>query len=453
MASAPLRGVHFDLKGMPPTFERLLGWIDLCASLGFQFVLMEWEDAFPWTLDAGLRCETAYSADQVQAIHEHCRERGLQVIPLVQSLGHMETPLSLDRFASLREIPYRSSGLNPLAPGARDLVLAMVDEVLAASPGVTHFHLGGDEAWTLGQHPDTAAFVKTHGKAQLYWQHVEPLLDHLLARGVRPILWHDMMSSWEPDLLAKLAAKADLMFWVYERDPLGSTDDHFGKPALDRFQQADVTLWGAGCFRGAGGSDRDLPNGDVLASNALAWTRVASQYDLHGIVATGWARYATHQLQCEPFDGAMDSLARVASILRDSVDSGVDRSIERLSELGERERFIACRDALRELSVARDAGWRWLRSLHQLLVTMADDPRRRSGCVEIEYAKLTRQAIARCERAGEAMAKAFDGMTDPIWVKRYLHERIAPLKEQLATLQERGRSINPDAWDDFARTA
>jgi hypothetical protein len=37
------------------------------------------------------------------------------VIPLVQSLGHMETPLRIEDYRALRELPHRCDGLNPLA--------------------------------------------------------------------------------------------------------------------------------------------------------------------------------------------------------------------------------------------------------------------------------------------------------------------------------------------------
>ena len=63
--------------------------------------------------------------------------------------GHKEinrTTLTLDDI---------EAGLNPLAPGARELIQAMADDVLARMPGVRHFHLGGDEARTFGRHPET----------------------------------------------------------------------------------------------------------------------------------------------------------------------------------------------------------------------------------------------------------------------------------------------------------
>ncbi len=47
--------------------------------------------------------------------------------------------------------------------------------------------------------------------AHLDRKHVGPILDRLNARGIRPILWHDMMVDWDDDALRALAPRCDLM--------------------------------------------------------------------------------------------------------------------------------------------------------------------------------------------------------------------------------------------------
>src|SRR5688572_13684586 len=97
----PLRGIHLDLKGCPPTPQRLLELLKVIAAAGYNLLLVEWEDQFPWTVDARFRSETAYTTEQVRQFHETARGLGLEVVPLVQCLGHMETPLSLPEYAAL----------------------------------------------------------------------------------------------------------------------------------------------------------------------------------------------------------------------------------------------------------------------------------------------------------------------------------------------------------------
>ena len=96
------RVVHLDLKGMPPTPQRMLALLDLFAACRFTAVLFEWEDTFPWTVDEAFRCETAYTPQEVVGFYERTVALGMKPIPLGQCLGHAETALTPARYAPLR---------------------------------------------------------------------------------------------------------------------------------------------------------------------------------------------------------------------------------------------------------------------------------------------------------------------------------------------------------------
>ena len=269
------RGLHLDLKGTQPTFRRLISLLDVAKAAGYNALLVEWEDTFPWSIDERWRSETAYTQAQVRKFAEEAKARGLEIIPLVQSLGHMETPLTPPEYEDLREIPFRSDSLNPLADGASDLVMGMVEEVLELLPGVKRFHLGGDESWTFGKAPDTAKFIKRHGKAELYRRHIEPVIDMLNARGVRPILWSDMMHDWPMADLRRFVKKVDLCPWGYEGHP-DQWQFHSATKYIERFAQAGATLWGATAYKGERGTIRTWRTGTCgrrTRSRGRRWER------------------------------------------------------------------------------------------------------------------------------------------------------------------------------------
>jgi hexosaminidase len=114
-----IRCLHLDLKGQPPTPQRLLSLLELLAKARYNAVLVEWEDMFPWTCDERFRCETAYKPEELKAFVAKAKELGIDIIPLVQCLGHLETPLKFPEYAHLREVPDRPDVLNPLAEGAK----------------------------------------------------------------------------------------------------------------------------------------------------------------------------------------------------------------------------------------------------------------------------------------------------------------------------------------------
>ncbi|MBL8993649.1 MAG: hypothetical protein JNM63_09930, partial [Spirochaetia bacterium] len=64
----PVRALHLDLKGLPPTFSRLMTLIGIAKASGYNAILVEWEDQFPWK-DKRFRSESAYSEKEVLAFH------------------------------------------------------------------------------------------------------------------------------------------------------------------------------------------------------------------------------------------------------------------------------------------------------------------------------------------------------------------------------------------------
>jgi len=40
--------LHLDLKGIIPTADRLLAWLDFFASCGFNGIVWEYEDRYDW---------------------------------------------------------------------------------------------------------------------------------------------------------------------------------------------------------------------------------------------------------------------------------------------------------------------------------------------------------------------------------------------------------------------
>lgn len=433
----PRRGLHLDLKGLPPTPERFLSLIDLAAALRFNLLLVEWEDTFPWSVDPRFRSETAYSESDVQRFAEAARARNMLLVPLVQCLGHMETPLSVPGYAPLRELPDDPAGLNPLAPGAGELVQGMVDDLLRLLPDTRYLHLGGDEAWSFGQHPDTRAFIERHGKGALYLKHVGPVLDRLRDAGVRPILWHDMMNDWDSASLQALAPRADLMAWGYAGHP-DETKRHYQTRHLERFKAHGLALWGACAFKGADGQSSDLPDPERRRINTAAWMDVAVRLGLSGVVATGWSRYSTRRLQCEPLDAALDILVQTGVILHDgqAPEDGLHACVSALETLGEAERFRACRDAMERLDSVRRNGWQEIQALREIQALGRFDPSRVHAVGEHRIQRYLANIMKTGAETEARVLQVFDGLVSRPWMAEYLFSRLTPLREAAARLVE-----------------
>lgn len=424
-----VRGIHLDLKGIPSTPRRLIQLLDLLAAVRINCVLVEWEDTYPWERYPELKCETAYSRRIVKEFLSRARALSIEVIPLIQSLGHMENVLSRKHFAQLRE---RSDNVAELCPSkikGRNVILKMIEDILKTHRGtIRYFHLGGDEAFTMGSCSKCKKVVDKKGRDHLYLQHVLPLLEVLQKKGLRPILWDDMMRDWPLGSLRELSSKTDLMCWSYSANPF----KWLSKRVLNRYAKAGITIWGASAFKGADGTMLDLPDLNNRASNMLAWTREAERRNLTGVIATGWSRYSSFMSPCEGLESSLDSLVVAGACMWNgslpedfAALASKFLNTRQLKEIAG-ESFFRCKKASQDLSdwrhKCRDYQQRTLSLSH-----VAGEPRRRNAYEEKKAFTALDDCLAQGKKYGQEWMKAHSGLVADIWLERYVNSRILPV--------------------------
>jgi hypothetical protein len=115
--------------------------------------------------------------------------------------------------------------------------------------------------------------------------------------------------------------------------------------------------------------------------------------------------------------------------------------------MGERKRFDACRLAMATLADARKWGWGEVQRLREQISLETSDARRReSGKAMGFFLDLKRHIEVGAAEAEALTRKAFRGLMAPIWIERYLSDRIEPLREELAALDSRVRVLEPDKY-------
>ncbi|KHJ87867.1 hypothetical protein OESDEN_12349 [Oesophagostomum dentatum] len=144
--------VHFDLKGAPPKVSYFLELLELVARSGATGILLEWEDMFPWTgqLEVARNGE-AYSMSDVRSILSKAKSLNLDIIPLVQTFGHLEWILKLEQFRRYRE---NDAYPQVVCLGDQDGVALVKDALkqvvdVHKEYGIKYFHIGADEAFEV----------------------------------------------------------------------------------------------------------------------------------------------------------------------------------------------------------------------------------------------------------------------------------------------------------------
>jgi len=207
---------HYDLKRAMWTREymdrvarRLQGW-------GFNTIFYELEDKMEFRGHPAISHVDAWTQEQTADFARDCRARGIEVIPLVQTLGHAESVVGKPEYAHLREMPDVRDQYDPLSEPARDLLIDLIDQTIDVFQPGEYFHMGGDETRRLGESEKCRPVVEEIGTGGLYLKHMMPLFEHVRDRGLRPIIWADIVLA-HPDVLDRIPRCVVLMDWLYNR--------------------------------------------------------------------------------------------------------------------------------------------------------------------------------------------------------------------------------------------
>ncbi|CAH0385394.1 unnamed protein product [Bemisia tabaci] len=281
------RLVHLDLKGAPPKVKYLKDLFPLFKDLGATGLLLEWEDMFPFTGQlASLAATNAYTVDEVTTILKLASENDLEVIPLVQTFGHVEFALKLEQFARLREVMH-------LHKDARFL------------------HIGCDEVFHMGE----CSRCRQKLRDDLFLMHVSSVAKYVRSKypKVTPIIWDDMLRQLSTSSLESynIGQLVEPMVWVYAEDIYRFVPG----PVWDKYATIFPTVWTASAFKGAFGETLYVPNVQRHLDNNLHWLDLmraeSSKFKagFRGIVITGWQRYDHFAVLCELLPSGIPSLA------------------------------------------------------------------------------------------------------------------------------------------------
>uniref|UniRef100_A0A8C6RCF4 Hexosaminidase D n=1 Tax=Nannospalax galili TaxID=1026970 RepID=A0A8C6RCF4_NANGA len=317
-----MRLVHLDLKGAPPKVSYLSEVFPLFHALGANGLLIEYEDMFPYEGHLKvLRAKYAYSPAEVAEILRLARLSQLEVIPLVQTFGHMEFVLKHAAFAHLREVALFPNTLNPHEAESLAVVKAMIDQILELHRGAQWLHMGCDEVYFLGEGETSKQWLQQeqNSQAKLCLSHIRAVASHVLAQhpGTTPLVWDDMLRDIPQDQLkaSGVPQMVEPVLWDYGAD----LDVYCKVLLMEKYQECGFQrLWAASAFKGATGASQALTPVEHHIRNHMQWLQVADSGPvdiLQGIILTGWQRYDHFSVLCELLPVGIPSLAACLQLL------------------------------------------------------------------------------------------------------------------------------------------
>ena len=204
--------------------------LERLAVLGYDYAMLYTEDVYelPGEPYFGMLRGRLTAAD-VRAIDDHAAALGIELVPCLETLGHLEQIFRWKAYEPLRDI-------DGILLAWEEQSYVLIEKMLRfwhENVRSRTIHLGLDEAWRLGQ----GEFRKRFGEKKVFdimLKHVERVSDMCRKIGVDAEMWSDMWfraasktndyydlgAKCPPKLAAQIPDNVRLCYWdYYHKDP------------------------------------------------------------------------------------------------------------------------------------------------------------------------------------------------------------------------------------------
>lgn len=310
------RLVHLDLKGAPPKISYYEWLFPMIKKWGATGLLIEYEDMFPYYGEfSQIPLKYAYSIEEIKHIQLIANFNQLKIIPLIQTVGHMEFVLKHDKFRSYREIELYPMTLCLNMEESSNLVFQMIEQLIGAHPESEYLHIGADEVYHVGMCQRCVERIELHSltPTNFFLDYLQRLLNLITTNypKLKVIAWDDMFRNMNQQMLKNsgIGDCLHIMVWYYQ-------------PTIDlppdiwqAYSLIFNHIWVASAYKGATGPCAVATDIGIHVENQKAWLLTVSKYidklniNFEGYVLTGWQRYDHYAILCELLPVAIPSLA------------------------------------------------------------------------------------------------------------------------------------------------
>lgn len=236
-----IRGFHLDLRIQVMTPQALKEFANELSDMEINTLVMEWEGTYPFKKHATISNRFSYTREEVKDFISYCEDLKIQVIPLQQSLGHVEYILRNPRYSNLKEDRKNISQLCPIEVSGNKALFTELFSDLAKMHNSDYIHIGGDETHLLGHCQKCAKKVREHGKSKLFVDHMKMIAGIVMGLGKTPVMWADIILKY-PEAASEIPKETIFVDWNY-----GWDIDHFGD--ISGLQKKGFSFWGAPAIR------------------------------------------------------------------------------------------------------------------------------------------------------------------------------------------------------------
>lgn len=293
MKTVPFRrfGPMFDCsRNAVLSLNSIKQLVDICADLGYSTFLLYTEDTYEVENQPYFGYGRGrYSCEELREIDRYTKEKGMEFIPCIQTLGHLTCIFKWEPYQRLQDCH------NILMPGEEGTYQLIEDmfKTLSKCISTKVINIGLDESHMVGR----GRYYDRHGdmdKTTLLVQHVKRVAEIAAKYGFKVCMWSDMFfriatggSYYDPnvtvseELKAMIPDNVELIYWDYYSDDV----DHYRQmmKAHDRIKPGS---WFAGVLGHCRGFTPCNGNSFKTAGAAMESCRLEGVQD---VFLTAWA--------------------------------------------------------------------------------------------------------------------------------------------------------------------
>ena len=288
------RGFMLDVSRCKvPLMHELYEFVDMLSTLKYNQLQLYIEHTFEFSGAETVWSDASpFTSEEIMQLDMYCRERFIELVPNLNSFGHLERWLKHDEFRHLAECPdgftlpdgRKKDCGGVLKPDQESLEFlnGLYSEYLPNFSSVK-FNIGCDETWELGEGV-SKTLCEEKGKTQVYMDFLLKIAELAAVHGREAMFWGDIILH-QPELINKLPKGITALNWGYEDDhPFATETKAFAEAGVPFYVCPGTSSWNSL----AGRTDNSM-------KNLLDAAEYGSENSAIGYLITDWGDGGHHQ--------------------------------------------------------------------------------------------------------------------------------------------------------------
>ncbi len=290
--------------------EGVKEFIDKLSIMGYDSLMLYTEDTYEIPAEPLFGyMRGRYTQRELKTIDAYAKTKGIELIPCIQTLAHLDQIFSWKHFQKIQDI------YNILLVGEEETYnfIERMFEACAECFSSRRINVGMDEAHMLGlgKYLDRNGY---HTRSEILLAHLKRVCAIAEKYGFKPMMWSDMFFKLGSDLgnyreegevsqeaIDSVPENIELVYWDYT-----PTEKEHYKRVIDKHKKFNRDLWFAGCANM--GRNYHAANESCMKSLAASLS-ACKEMGLDNVVITIWGDYGN---EC-PTDSILPTLAYAAS--------------------------------------------------------------------------------------------------------------------------------------------